>query len=78
MTQEGSDYLDSLGIKEHVIAWKNLYDQLKLDLKNEDESKKSISNFKLILDAVSNLTKDEYISLVHVLYRERYRNPLFF
>jgi hypothetical protein len=28
LTEEGSDYLESLGIKEHVIAWKQLFDPI--------------------------------------------------
>jgi hypothetical protein len=33
-TQEGSDYLESLGIKDYVLAWKQLYDQIKQELKS--------------------------------------------
>jgi hypothetical protein len=39
LTQEGSDYLKSLDIKEHVISWKQLFDPIK---KKEDDGEESI------------------------------------
>ncbi len=37
LSEEGSEYLDSLGIKEDVITWKQFYDQIKEELENKDE-----------------------------------------
>jgi hypothetical protein len=52
LTEEGSDYLESLSIKEHVIAWKQLFDQVRKELRTGDEGEESIKNFKVILDKV--------------------------
>jgi hypothetical protein len=59
--------LESLGIKEHVIAWKQLFDQIKDELKSEE----SFKNFKVILHKISDLTKEAFLSLVYVLYDKR-------
>jgi hypothetical protein len=42
LTQEGSDYLENLGIKEHVLAWKQLRDQIMKELESKDEDDESI------------------------------------
>jgi hypothetical protein len=42
LTQEGSDYLESLGIKEHIIEWKQLYVLIKKELESKDEGEESI------------------------------------
>ncbi len=55
LSEEGSDYLDSLGIKEHVIAWKQLFDQFKNELRILDEDDELIQRFKLILDRLDFL-----------------------
>jgi hypothetical protein len=52
LTLEGSDYLESLGIKEHVIAWKKLFDLIEEELDSKDEGEESIKKFKVILDKV--------------------------
>jgi hypothetical protein len=52
LTEEGSDYLESLGIKEHVIAWTQLFDSIEEERMSEDKGEKSIKNFKVILDKV--------------------------
>jgi hypothetical protein len=44
--------LESLGIKEHIIAWKQLFHPIKKELESKDESEESIKNFKVILDKV--------------------------
>jgi hypothetical protein len=44
--------LESLGIKEHVIAWKQLFDPIEEELESKDEGEESIKNFKVILDKV--------------------------
>ena len=50
LTQEGSDYLVTLGIKEHVLAWKQLLDQIFKELESKDEDDESIYIFELILE----------------------------
>ena len=42
--------MESLGVKEHVIAWKQLFDQIEKELESKDESEESIKNFKVILE----------------------------
>ena len=42
LTQEGSNYLESLGIKAYVLTWKQLRDQILEELKSEDEDDQSI------------------------------------
>jgi hypothetical protein len=34
--------LESLGIKEYVIEWKQLFDAIKKELKSEDDGEESI------------------------------------
>jgi hypothetical protein len=42
LTLEGSDYLESLGIKEHVLAWKQLLDQFEEESMSKEEDDESI------------------------------------
>ena len=44
--------MESLGIKEHVIAWKQFIDRIDEELESKDEGEESIKNFKVILDKV--------------------------
>ncbi len=67
MSDEGSDYLDSLGIKEYVITWKQLLDQIEKELESEDKDDDSFERLKVILDRLSFLDKDTIISLLHAL-----------
>jgi SUMO ligase MMS21 Smc5/6 complex component len=64
--------LESLGIKEHVIAWKQLSDQIKEGLYSEDKSEESIKNFKVILHKITDLTKEVFLSLLYVLCDRRH------
>ena len=50
LTQEGSDYLVTLGIKEHVLAWKQLVDQIFKKVESKDEDNESVYKFKDILE----------------------------
>jgi hypothetical protein len=50
LTQEGSYYLESLGIKDHVLAWKESFDAIFEELESKDEDDESIYIFKLILE----------------------------
>ncbi len=50
--------MDSLGIKDYVVEWKELYDQMKEELENEDESDESIQIFKLILEPLYFLNNE--------------------
>ena len=45
MSLEGSEFVDSLGIKEDLIAWKQLYDQIRKELWSVDEDDESIHRF---------------------------------
>jgi hypothetical protein len=42
--------LETLGIKEHVLAWKQLLDQILKELESKDEDDESIQKFKVILE----------------------------
>ena len=42
LTEEGSNFLESLGIKEYVLTWKQLHDQIEEELESEDEDDQSI------------------------------------
>jgi hypothetical protein len=64
--------LESLGIKEHVIAWKQLFNPIYEELESKDESEEKIKNFKVILYKISDLTKEAFLSLLYVLYLKRY------
>ena len=64
--------MESLGIKEHVIAWKNLFESIKEDLRTYEEDEESIKNFKVKLHKISDLTKEVFLSLLFVLYDVRY------
>jgi hypothetical protein len=37
LTQKGSDYLDKLGIENHVIKWKEIFDRVQIELGKEDQ-----------------------------------------
>jgi hypothetical protein len=45
--------LENLGIKEHIISWKQLLDPIREGFGSKDEGEESIKNFKVILDKVS-------------------------
>jgi hypothetical protein len=47
-----------LGIKENVIAWKQLFDQIYKELQTQDKIEESIERLKVILEKVSCLTKE--------------------
>jgi hypothetical protein len=65
--------LESLGIKEQVVTWKQWYDQIKEVLKSKDEDDQSIEKFKVMLHSFQFLhDKDSFISLVYVLYKSRH------
>jgi hypothetical protein len=62
--------LESLGIKEQVVTWKQWLDQIVEVLKSEDEDDKSIYKFKVMLHCFQFLqNKDSFISLIYVLQR---------
>jgi hypothetical protein len=67
LTEEGSNCLESLGIKEYVLIWKQLYDKIKEELKSEDEDDQSIWKLQVMLLALSFLDKDLVISLLNAL-----------
>ncbi len=52
LSEEGSYYLDSLGIKDDVITWKQLLDQIQIEFEIEDEDDESIERFKIMLDSL--------------------------
>jgi hypothetical protein len=65
--------LESLGIKEQVLTWKQWYDQIKEVLKSKDEDDESINKFKVMLHSFQFLqNKDSFISLVYVLEKSRH------
>ncbi len=72
LSDEGSDYLDSLGIKEHVITWKQLFDQINEEIKIEDKNDESIKRFKVIINRLSFLDKVTIISLLHAISESTY------
>jgi hypothetical protein len=74
LTQEGSDYLESLVIKEHVISWKQLSDPIYEELVNRNEGEESINECKVILDKVESVTKEVFLSLIYVLYNRLNEN----
>jgi hypothetical protein len=41
LTEEGSNYLETFGIKEHVISWKLLHDKIVEEDLGEDEDEES-------------------------------------
>jgi hypothetical protein len=62
------NYLEGLGIKEHVVTWKQWHDQIleKLERKNEDDQ--SIKNLEEMLHIFQFLeNKGAFISLLYVL-----------
>jgi hypothetical protein len=60
--------LESLGIKEQVVTWKQWYDQIMEELWIKDEDDQSIEKFKVMLHSFQFLhNKDSFISLVYVL-----------
>ena len=61
--------MESFGIKEHVITWKVMSDLIVEGLENEDEGEESIKKFKVILDDISSLNKEVFLSFLHVLSR---------
>ncbi len=65
MSDEGSDYLDRLGIKKDVIAWKQLFDQIMEELKSKNEDDESIQRFKVILEGLTSLNKKTVICWLH-------------
>ncbi len=67
MSKKGSKYLDSIGIKENLISWKQLYDQINVEFKSKDEDDESIQRFKVILDRLYMLYKDTVISLLNAI-----------
>ena len=65
--------MESLGIKEQVVTWKQWYDQIVEVVKSEDEDDESIYKFKVMLHSFQFLhNKDSFISLLYVLQRSRY------
>jgi hypothetical protein len=65
--------LESLGIKEQVVTWKQWLDQIVEVLKSEDEDDESIEKFKAMLHSFQFLhNKDSFISLVYFLYGKAY------
>jgi len=55
LSEEGSDYLDSLGIKEHAIGWIQMIKKFTKELWILDEDDELIQRFKLILDRLNFL-----------------------
>jgi hypothetical protein len=65
--------LESLGIKELVVTWKQWYDQIMEVVESKDEDDQSIEEFKVMLHTFQFLqNKDSFISLVYVLNRSGY------
>ena len=61
--------MESFGIKEHFIAWKQLRDQILNEIMNEDEGEESINELKVILDKIASVTKEVLLSLVFALHK---------
>ena len=62
--------MESLGIKEQVVTWKQWYEQIMEVVKSEDEDDESIYKFKVMLHSFQFLhNKDSFISLLYVLYQ---------
>jgi hypothetical protein len=65
--------LESLGIKEQVVTWKQWYHQIREVLETEDEDDQSIYKFKVMLHSFQfHHNKDSFISLLYVLSNTRY------
>jgi hypothetical protein len=65
--------LESLGIKEQVVTWKQWLDQIVEVLESEDEDNESIEKFKVMLHSFQFIhNKGSFISLLYVLQRSRY------
>jgi hypothetical protein len=61
--------LESLGIKEQVVTWKQWHEQIMEVVKSEDEDDQSIEKFKVMLHSFQFLhDKDSFISLLYVIY----------
>ncbi len=55
LSEEASNLLDSLGIKEEIIAWKQLWNKINDELHITDEDDELIEKFKLILEDITFL-----------------------
>ena len=70
LTEAGSNYLETFGIKEHVISWKQLYDQIEEEDQGEDEDEESFKKVKVMKENFELLlNKELFISLLHALIR---------
>ena len=65
--------MESLGIKEQVVTWKQWFDQIMEVVMSEDEDDESIEKFRVMLHSFQFLqNKDSLISLMHLLHRSGY------
>jgi hypothetical protein len=66
------NYLEGLGIKEHVVTWKQWHDQILEELERKDEDDESIKNLEEMLHSFHFLeNKEAYISLLYVFKKSR-------
>jgi hypothetical protein len=59
--------LETLGIKEYLLTWRQLFDQIK-EGQSEDENDESIKKLLVIIQKLPLLNKDLVISLLLALF----------
>jgi hypothetical protein len=64
--------LESLGIKEHVVTWRQWFDQILEEIQRKDEGDDSIKNLEEMLHIFQFLeNKEAFISLLYVFQNSR-------